>query len=148
MAGIDAAADLGVVVLDRLGDRFDLVVAVAGTVVVDADGDVELLDQLVQIVEAGGIGIGGKILNAQGLGELEDAAVGVGVVAEVDDAVADDGHAGPLDLLLSDCEGSRTGIHRARGPGTTPSNESPAPWSRPGLSPGRAGRRLVRPRSE
>ena len=65
-----------------LGDRFDLGVAVAGTVVVDADGDVELLDQLVEIVEAGGVGIGGKILNPQALGELEGAAVGVGVLAE------------------------------------------------------------------
>ena len=56
MAGVDAASDLGMMVLDRLGDRLDLRIAISRTVVVDADGDAELLDQLVEIIEDSGSG--------------------------------------------------------------------------------------------
>jgi len=54
---VDAAADLGTVVLDGPGNRVDERVLVPRTVVVDTDGDAVLFDQLVQQVKAVGIGI-------------------------------------------------------------------------------------------
>ena len=95
MAGVDAAADLGMMVLDRLGDRFDLGVAVARTVVVDADGDVELLDQLVEIVEAAGSGSAEDILKPQLLANSKMRRLASASVPKWHDTVADDASPGP-----------------------------------------------------
>ena len=113
MAGVDAAADLGMVVLDRLGDRFDLGVTMARAVVVDADGDIELLDQLVQIVEAGGIGVGGKIRSPKALANSKVRRLASASLPKRNDAVADDASRPlPSSSCLIASRRFRIGIHR------------------------------------
>src|SRR5262249_40046753 len=75
VARVDTAADLVVVVLDRISDRIDLCIAMARAMVVDADRDTIGLDELVEIVERGGIGIGGKIADPHRFREFEYAAI-------------------------------------------------------------------------
>ena len=86
---VDAAADPGTMVLDRLGDGVDHGELVAGTVVVNADRNAVFFDQLVQQVEALGIGIDSQVAETHGTGEFEDFAIGRLIVAEFDHALAD-----------------------------------------------------------
>ena len=60
-----------------------------GAVRMDGDGDVELVDQLVEAVEAVGAGVGGEKADAEPAGELEEPAVGVVVLGEALDAERD-----------------------------------------------------------
>ena len=79
VAGVEAGADQLVVVLHRLHDDLGRVPAVqlasAGRPVrVDGDGDLELVAQLVEAVEAVRVGSALKVLDAERLAELEDAS--------------------------------------------------------------------------
>ncbi len=81
--------------LIALADRFDLGVAVARTVVVDADGDVELLDQLVQTVEGRrDPGSAERYSSPRALANSKMRRLASVILAEVDDAVAGERHAG------------------------------------------------------
>ena len=111
MARVDAAADLLVVILDRLQDLFDLGVAMARAVIVNTDADAEFLDQLVDRVESAGIDVGREVLEPEGLGKLENAAVCLGIRPHVNDAVRRQGDARFGERLLGvvPCLGSSIG---------------------------------------
>ncbi len=112
MPRIDAATDPGVVVLDRLGDGLDLRVAMARPVVVDADGDPVILDQPIDGVERRRIGIGGNVFQAHGLGEVEDPAVGILILGQANDTVADDLDVSIVELALERVDRFRAQAHR------------------------------------
>ena len=61
----------------------------------NADGDLVLVAQLVEAVEAVRVGVGAERLDAERLAELEDLLVGVVVLGEALDAAGDG-----LDLVL------------------------------------------------
>src|SRR5262249_13333006 len=84
---VQAGANERIVVLDGLEDDLRGIPAMLllslRSVRVNADGDLVFLTQLVEAVEAVWVGIGTEHLDAERLAELEELAVGVGVLREV-----------------------------------------------------------------
>ena len=85
---------------------------VSGAVVVDADGDPVLLDQLVQAVEAVRGGVGREVADSECFREVEDLAGGRLILAEMDHAVAADVDALGLDLPPQRLDRLGVGGHR------------------------------------
>src|SRR5262249_27968754 len=94
VAGVEAGADERVMVLDRGHDDLGGVPAVqltaaGGAVRVDGDGDLVLVHELVEAVEAVRRGVGADVLDVELLGEGEDALVGVVVLVKTLNAPGD-----------------------------------------------------------